>query len=91
MFRIDPNTLYTRQDIQRELGDAITVERFLERVSPYKRFKNLYWGKDLIDGINSCSSFDGNNLRLYPSRKEVKRNAKSHPQENRIRLDKVLT
>lgn len=89
MFKIDPNTLYSKDDIHRELGEAMTVETFLNRLQPRKLFKNLYRGKDLLDAWERCLSED-TKVQPFLNGKEVKRNAKGHPQENRIRLDKVL-
>ncbi len=90
MFKIDPNTLYSKDDIQRELGDSLDVDTFLNRLQPRKVFKSLYRGKDLLDAWERCLSEDIN-VAPFLNGKEVKRDAKGHPQENRIRLDKVLT
>ena len=55
MFAIDPNALYTKADIARELGDGMTVEQFLLRLAPRMRrqFKSVFWGRDLIDALNA--------------------------------------
>jgi hypothetical protein len=53
VFRIDPLTLYSLEDLERELGDAIGVRAFLDSYRPAKRSKNLWWGEDLISAIRN--------------------------------------
>ena len=55
MFAIQPNAIYTKADIARELGDGMTVEQFLLRLAPRMRrqFKSVFWGRDLIDALNA--------------------------------------
>ena len=52
MFRIDPHTLYTRQDLERELEGTMSVETFLEGLPLARPYKLAYWGAALIDAIN---------------------------------------
>ena len=51
MFEIKPNALYSYEDLERELGSAISVRAFLDSYKPVKRSKNLWWGEDLIEAI----------------------------------------
>jgi len=34
------------------LAGLVDIETFLARVQPRKRFRNLYWGRDLIDALD---------------------------------------
>ena len=55
MFKIDPDTLYTKDDLARELGDMMMVDTFLIRLSGRLRhqFKGVYFGQDLIDALRA--------------------------------------
>jgi hypothetical protein len=52
VFEIRPNVLYSLEDLERELGDAMTARQFVDAIHPAKRFKNLFWGHDLIAAID---------------------------------------
>lgn len=52
VFRIDPHTLYSREALAAELEGLVDLETFLARAPVRKRFKSLYWGQDIIDGLN---------------------------------------
>ena len=52
MFHIDPNSLYTLEDLERELAGIMSVETFLMRMSPRRRYKSAWWGQDLIEALN---------------------------------------
>jgi hypothetical protein len=89
MFKIDPDTFYTKQDLITLFGDTADIETFLSKVQPHKVLRTVYRGKDLLRAWDRCVKHD-----IYaeplPKRKVVKRDAKNHPQEDRISLDKVL-
>jgi len=52
VFTIDPHTLYTRQDLVRELDGIMSVETFLEGLPVHRRYKRAWWGRDLIRAID---------------------------------------
>jgi len=52
MFRIDPNALYSSEDLDRELEGLMDAKTFLLRINPRKRYKSAWWGQDLIDSLN---------------------------------------
>ncbi len=52
MFKIEPNVLYSREDLERELDGLMDVETFLLRISPRRRYKSAWWGQDLIEALN---------------------------------------
>jgi hypothetical protein len=52
MFRIDPNTLYTREDLGNELEGLMSLETFLEGLPLARHFKKAWWGADLIRAIS---------------------------------------
>jgi hypothetical protein len=52
MFEIRPNCLYTKQDLERELGGVMALETFLEGLPLARHFKKAWWGADLIRAIN---------------------------------------
>jgi len=52
MLRIDSTTLYTREDLERELGGMMSLETFLEGLPLARPYKKAYWGADLIRAIN---------------------------------------
>ena len=52
MFRIEASALYSLEDLERELGDAIGVRAFLDRLKPAKRFRDLFYGRDLLDALD---------------------------------------
>ena len=55
MFRIDPNSLYTRADLQRELGGIQSVETFLEPLDLENRlYKKAYQGEELLDAMREA-------------------------------------
>ena len=53
MFRIDPNALYSSEDLDRELEGLMDAKTFLLRINPRKRYKSAWWGQDLIDALDS--------------------------------------
>ena len=55
MIEIKVNYLYTRGDLAAMLEPAgVDVDHFIGRLRPVKRFKQLYWGMDLLDALKSC-------------------------------------
>jgi len=52
MFHIDPNALYSHEDLERELDGLMDAKTFLLRINPRKRYKATWWGQDLIDALN---------------------------------------
>ena len=48
---INPNALYTKAAIQEKI--PIKVDHFLERIRPVKRFRTMYWGRDIIRAIEA--------------------------------------
>jgi len=53
MFRIEPTAPYSLEELERELGKAISVQAFLDSYKPIKRSKGLWWGEDLIEAIRN--------------------------------------
>jgi len=53
VFRINPHTLYSREDLERELQGLMDVATFLQRINPRKRYKAAWWGEDLIAALNA--------------------------------------
>jgi len=55
MFRIDPTTLYTRQDLERELEGIQSVETFLEPLELDGRlYKKAWQGQELLDAMQAA-------------------------------------
>lgn len=55
MIKIDPNTFYSRKDLETLLAPyRLHVNTFIARVRPAKRFGSLFWGRDLIDAIDAA-------------------------------------
>ena len=92
MLRIDPTILYSKYDLKELLDGRVTVDTFLVRLRPVRRFKNLYWGQDLLDALSFCPPLDEDRQpegSAIPPRKEVKRYAQDHPKKDRLRLSEV--
>ena len=92
VLRIDPTALYSKEDLRDLLGDRVGVETFLVRLRPVRRFKNLYWGQDLLDALSCCPPLDEDRQPegpAIPQRKEVKRHAQDHQNKDRLRLSEV--
>lgn len=54
-FRIDPSTLYTRTDLLGELGAlGIDADNLIARIRPARRIRQAYWGRDLIEAMNTA-------------------------------------
>jgi hypothetical protein len=53
VFRIDPNGLYSVEALAAELDGLMTLETFLTRTRPKKRFKSAWFGQDLLDAVNA--------------------------------------
>jgi hypothetical protein len=51
MFRIEPTTLYSRQDLKRELGGAMTVETFLEPLEIRHLYRKAYMGSEILEAL----------------------------------------
>jgi hypothetical protein len=52
MFRIDPSTLYTRADLERELEGIQSVETFLDPLELDGRlYKKAWQGQELLDAM----------------------------------------
>lgn len=61
--RIDPTTLYSREDLGELLEPmGIDPDGFIQRVNPSKRFRRAWWGADLIEAIDRapCLRLGGN-------------------------------
>lgn len=93
MVRLDPRTLYSKSDLQELLGEQLSVDTFLARLRPTRRFKNLYWGQDLLDALAKCPPLDEEyqpEMPTSPKRKEVKNRAQDHSDSNRLSVSEVL-
>jgi len=55
MFRVDPTTLYTREDLERELRGIQSVETFLEPLELDGRlYKKAWQGQELLDAMQAA-------------------------------------
>jgi len=63
MFEIRPNVLYSREDLEKGLGEMMSLETFLGVVEPLlpteRKFKSAYWGSDLIEALSSRPASGG--------------------------------
>lgn len=87
MFKIDPDALYTRDDLARELGDVMTVRTFLRRLKGRLRhqFKGVYFGQDLIDAL--CAPAPEKKRRALPSIHPTPRSRSPKARENPHHID----
>lgn len=54
MFEIRPEVLYTKSDLARFTEEAgIDVDYFLSRLKAPKRFKGLWWGRDILEALEA--------------------------------------
>jgi hypothetical protein len=54
-FRLDPTTLYTRNDLIEALRPlGIDPDAWVGRIRPVKRFRQAWWGADLIKAIEAA-------------------------------------
>lgn len=51
MFEIRANALYTRADLERELGGAMTVETFLEPLEIRHLYRKAYMGSEILEAL----------------------------------------
>jgi hypothetical protein len=59
MIVIRPNALYTRQELRAKLARyGMSVDKFISKIKPLKRFSRLYWGADLIQAIDRLGALD---------------------------------
>ena len=59
MVRIDPHSLYSRQDLVelfKPLG--IDADGLIVRIKPIKRFRRAWWGADLIQAIEKAPALN---------------------------------
>lgn len=55
MVAFDPHSLYSRADLAEMLKPmGIDVDTFIRKTRPVRRFKMAFWGKDLIEGLNTA-------------------------------------
>jgi hypothetical protein len=52
-FRIDPQTLYSRADLERELAGLVEVETFLGKLRPRAVFRGCYLGADILTALKA--------------------------------------
>jgi hypothetical protein len=93
VVRIDPTALYSKADLEELLGGRLSVDAFLDRLRPVRRFKNLYWGQDLFDALAECPRLGEERKSPVPPifpRKEVKRHAQGHTDPDRLSVSEVL-
>ncbi|MCA9444847.1 MAG: hypothetical protein KC964_28940, partial [Candidatus Omnitrophica bacterium] len=62
MAKIEPNQLYSMQDLEDLVGDLMSVEAFLRTIEPRRPFKKCFWGKHLIEALDSCGKDVRGNL-----------------------------
>jgi hypothetical protein len=56
MFTIEPNTLYTRDDLAQMLaGTGGDVDTFIGRLATRKVFRMLWLGQDLLDAFQKAT------------------------------------
>lgn len=55
MFRIDPDGLYTRQDLKDLFAPAgVDADALVRRIRPAKRLRLLWLGSDLLDALRNA-------------------------------------
>jgi len=53
MFQIDPTTLYSLEDLEREMDAlGLTVRQFLDQVRPPKLFRTVWRGADILEALD---------------------------------------
>jgi hypothetical protein len=57
MFRIDPNTLYSKKDLAEVLTGLADIDRFLDRIRPKSVIMGTYLGADLIEAIRATPDY----------------------------------
>ena len=56
MFKIDPDTLYTRSDLAAMLeGSQVDVDFFTRRLQARKVFRFLWLGSDILEALRTAS------------------------------------
>jgi hypothetical protein len=58
MLKLDPTTIYTKSDLQRELAGTMSVTTFLFRVKPPSISKGVFLGRDLIRALYRVNQTD---------------------------------
>ena len=59
MFEIRHNALYTRSDLVEALAPlGIDPDGWIGRIRPAKRFRQAWWGRDLIDAIEAAPALN---------------------------------
>jgi len=56
MLKIDATTLYTKDDLKRELSGVMNIQLFLRRTKPAAIAKGVYWGAELIRALNEMDT-----------------------------------
>ena len=56
MLKFDPTTLYTKDDLKRELSGVMNIQLFLRRTTPAAIAKGVYWGAELIRALNEMDT-----------------------------------
>jgi hypothetical protein len=54
MLTFDANAVYTLDDLQAALGEALSVSQFLDTLKVRKRFKKVVLGIDLVQALESA-------------------------------------
>ena len=57
VFRIDPNTLYSKADIADALDGSADVDRFLARLHPKAVVMGMFLGSDLLDALRAAPDY----------------------------------
>ena len=57
MFKIDPNTLYSKQDLAQEPDGVTDVDRFLGRINPKSVIMGTYLDADLLDALKRTPDY----------------------------------
>ena len=68
MIRIDPSTLYTRQDLAYLLdGSGVDVDFFIRRIQARKVFRFLWLGSDILEGLRTAPALQENKKLEMPA------------------------
>jgi len=53
MFKVEPNAIYTKDELQEFLRGYVHVETFIRKYSPRSVFKGVYLGADILESLRS--------------------------------------
>ena len=59
MFRVEPNTLYSLDDLKKSLGGLVGLRTFLHRLGLRDRrvFRDAVWGFELLEAAREARPF----------------------------------